>query len=126
MTLSVDGLSRDGPDPGSILPLAESRCQSAVAIAPAARTFRNSVASATPNPTRLLTQWGLLSRERESSGEMAGQERDRRYSRPASRELSPSGDSSQVVTAQAENAKRRGLSLSAFSVNPAVGGNSAI
>lgn len=85
----------------------------------ATRCFRG------PNPTRLLTQRGLLNRERESLGEKSRQRATGRRSPHENRELSQRGRSSQVVAPLAEKTKRRELSLSALCVNRIVGGNSA-
>lgn len=79
-----------------------------------------------PNPTRLLTQRGLLNRERESLGTGAEKERFRRRSPHKNRELSRRWPSSQVVATLAEKTKRRERLLSALCVNWIVGWNSAI
>ena len=78
-----------------------------------------------PNRTGLLTKFAPSGRERESFGQGRGRESVERRSRPIGRELSRAGHSPQVVARLAENDERRELSLSAFCVNPWVGGNSA-
>ena len=79
----------------------------------------------TPNPTRLLTQWPLLNRERESFGANLATQQTGRRSRATNRELSPTERSPQTVARTAEKTRRRELSLSAFGVNWFVGGKSA-
>ncbi len=88
-------------------------------------TVPRPVASAPPNPTRLLTQRGLLNRERESLATDVGESRAQRRSRATSRELSQPDSSPPTLARVAENDQRRELSLSASCVHWLVGGNSA-